>query len=105
MGCAFTLEIPMQRKCYPHNSSQMDVSCGLGALSRRASIDQEEALALRRSESWRYMLRQLGTCSPFVFFITYCTFLSNGLLSSMPIPLLLYEKIDRLQEFFGILLA
>ena len=61
MGCAFTLEIPMQRKHYPHNSSQMDVNCGLGALSRRASIDQVEALALRRSESWRYMLRQLGT--------------------------------------------
>lgn len=78
----------MQRKCYPHNSSQMDVSCGLGALSRRASIDQEEALALRRSESWRYMLRQLGTYSPYVLFITYSTTLSNGLSFLMLIPLL-----------------
>ena len=70
MGCAFTLEIPMQRKHYPHNSSQMDVNCGLGALSRRASIDQEEALALRRSESWRYMLRQLGA---YVIYSPYCS--------------------------------
>ena len=56
-GSVFTLEIPMLRKNAIQHTTE---SVALGALSRRASVDQEEALLLRRSESWRYMLRQLG---------------------------------------------
>ena len=58
-GCIFTLEIPMMRKSSA-NPAPMDNMVGLSAMSRRASVDQEEAMASRRSESWRYMLRQLG---------------------------------------------
>ena len=61
-GSTFTIEIPMIRKSPSNHVLIIDgtgTEC-LGTLSRRASIDQEEALALRRSESWRFMLRQLG---------------------------------------------
>lgn len=35
---------------------------GLGATSRRASGDQDEAMVVRKAEGWRYLIRQLGEC-------------------------------------------
>jgi signal transduction histidine kinase len=54
-GCVFTLEIPMQRR-----NPTPDQPLGPGATSRRASGDQDEMFALRKSEGWRYLMRQLG---------------------------------------------
>jgi signal transduction histidine kinase len=54
-GCIFTLEIPMMRR-----NPTPDQPLGPGATSRRASGDQDEKFAFRKSERWRYLIRQLG---------------------------------------------